>query len=124
MENLTIQNTSSTNNVSVASASAETSSAAIATQRVVQPESTSLNTSRDDDAQRFSAVQDAAERFAQSQEEQNNSAQRFTIYRDQNSYGYVTRFTDVGDGRITVLHEWELLRRPSEDSGTILNGLA
>ncbi len=122
MEHIGVQTNSSSTLAGVVAPKTETQAAEQAAQRIIKTDNTSLtNQDRDQDTARFSAVQEAAKRFAQDKQEDDLPPRRFTIYKDNSSYMYVTRFTDLATGRVEIMREWELVE---QQNGSILNGLA
>ena len=121
MEHIGVQTNTSSTLAGVVAPKTETQAAEQAAQRIIKTDNTSLtNQDRDQESARFSAVQQAAQRFAEDKEE-DLPPRRFTIYKDNSSYMYVTRFTDLDTGRVEIMREWELVE---QKNGSILNGLA
>ncbi len=132
MENFSLPNTAQASQASQASQTAaaaprtEVQHAEIQAQRIVstkEAEQTPLD-ARDQDQARFDAVKKAAKRVVSTNPLSPSSA-RFTIYRDTNVSGvvYVTRFTNIFDGKVTLVRDEQLLADFAKEQGTILDGV-
>jgi len=82
---------------------------------------------RNQDEARFAAIKQAAEQIS-SRIQFPVSDVRFTIYKDkapgsEDKFVYVTRFTSLRDGRVTIVPEPDLLANVGKASGTILETL-
>lgn len=126
MENVSIaQSTNLQNTSGIAAPKTETQRAESQLQRIVDTQETqqknfNLN---DQEQARFEAVKKAARHIISTNPLSPSSA-RFTIYRDTLSDGivFVTRFTNISDGKVTLIREPDLLSQIREQ-GTLLDGM-
>jgi len=76
--------------------------------------------------ERFAAVEEAARNFAVANHYPVSDV-RFTIYKDHavnsDDFIYVTRFTSLVDGTVTVVPEPSLFVSAGKDAGTLLDGI-
>jgi hypothetical protein len=128
MENVSIPNTvNSQAFTGTAAPQTDTQHAQAQMQRIAESQESGNNSleNRNQDQARFDAVKKAALQIVSTNPLSPSSA-RFTIYRDTLVDGvvFVTRFTSISDGKVTLVREPELLGNVDGNKGSIIDGTA